>query len=154
MDTWPTPPAGLPYVAVCAGGDWALGILSNGHIVASAISGSQDLATRAMRVNQDAISRGRRFVAISAGRSHALGLLDNGEAVGWGDDDYGQSSCTAAALSKAGGSRFLAVSVMENASMGLVDNGRIVIWGLTCVRYFRIENNAPIGEGDCMQQTN
>ncbi len=67
------------------------------------------------------LSRG--FVAVAGGAYHSLGLKADGSIVGWGDNEYGQTSTPAP------NTGFIAVAAGASHSLGLKADGSIVAWG-------------------------
>ncbi|UCC22505.1 MAG: hypothetical protein JSW23_00060 [Planctomycetota bacterium] len=65
---------------------------------------------------------GNDFVAISAGGAHSLALKADGSVVGWGRDDYGQTTPPE-------GNDFVAVSAGWEHSLALKANGSVAAWG-------------------------
>jgi alpha-tubulin suppressor-like RCC1 family protein len=83
----------VQIVAISAGAEFALALLSNGTVLAWGDNGKGELGTGASNTDfyepqtVASLGEGRRFgraIAISAGNQHALALLEDQKIVGWG----------------------------------------------------------------------
>ncbi|MGA2324274.1 MAG: hypothetical protein ABSG22_10545 [Sedimentisphaerales bacterium] len=125
-DFWsPCPPAifgGTPivYINIAAGWYHNLAIHEHGagngqgYIVAWGNNDSGQCDVPDISIYQD-------FIAVAAGEAHSLGLRIGGSIKAWGDNTYGQASCSPGT--------FTAIAAGRRHSLGLKSDGSIVAWG-------------------------
>jgi hypothetical protein len=149
------PSPNMGFTAVSAGGDFSLGLKTDGSIVAW---GGQNVYGE-----RNVPSPNIGFTAIAAGYSHSLGLKTDGSIVAWGRNAFGECNVPvpntgftriAAGISFSLGlrgdgsivgwgnndrgqcvpppdTRFTAIAAGSNFSLGLKTDGSIVAWGAT-----------------------
>jgi alpha-tubulin suppressor-like RCC1 family protein len=139
-----TPPSSTPVavsklsgvIAVAAGGDHSLALLSNGTVEAWGSNAYGELGDGSTTASSTpvAVSGLSGVTAIAAGGSHSLALLSNGTVEAWGQNNNGElgngataDSSTPVAVS--GLSGVTAVAAGDNHSLALLSNGTVVAWG-------------------------
>lgn len=107
-------PTESDFIAVDAGGVYAMALRSNGRVVAWGNMSSV----------KDNIPEGNDFIAISAGDEHALALRSNGSIAAWGNNTNGQ------AVPPPGvNANFVKIDAGGYHNIALRSDGSIVVWG-------------------------
>ncbi len=134
--------------AISAGGEFSLGLLSDGKVVAWGENGEGQLgdgtntgphtcgrertACSAVPVT---VSKLRNVTAIAAGASHSLALLKNGTVMAWGNNESGELGDAAVGersdepVPVSGLSDVRAIAAGDNDSLALLKNGTVMAWG-------------------------
>ncbi len=134
--------------AISAGGEFSLGLLSDGKVVAWGENGEGQLGDGTRTGPQTCgrertacsdvpvtVSKLRDVTAIAAGASHSLALLKNGTVMAWGDNESGElGDATVGEQSDepvpvSGLSDVRAIAAGANDSLALLRNGTVMAWG-------------------------
>ena len=142
----PVAVSGLSHVvAIAAGDDYSLALLSNGTVMAwgdnlygqlgnGNATGPDSCVGSPCSKTPVAVSGLSGVAAIAAGSFHSLAVLSNGTVVAWGDNAYGElgnaghNSSTPVAVS--GLSGVTQVAGGEYHSLALRSNGTVMAWGM------------------------
>jgi alpha-tubulin suppressor-like RCC1 family protein len=142
----PANPSGLSgAVAVAAGEQFSLALLSDGRVIAWGQNGLGELGRGSAEASKAAlkVTGVREATAIAAGWDYGLALLRNGTAVAWGDNRFGQlgdgtmsgpekcgsSACSTFAAPVEGLSEVTAIAAGPNQSLALRRDGTVLSWG-------------------------
>ena len=112
LATTPTPPAGVSFASVSAGGYHTCGVTTS----SDALCWGRD------DDGQATPPAGVSFASVSAGRDHTCGVTTSGDALCWGRDDDGQATPPA-------GVSFNSVSAGYDYTCGVTTSGDALCWG-------------------------
>lgn len=133
-----TLPAGLTAVAIAAGGNHALALLSNGavHAWGRNNNGQLGVGDQAARLVPTLVTLPRPAVAIAAGRDFSLAVLDDGTICAWGANNNGQlgngvrtSVVSLSPVQVAGITTARAVAAGNEHALALLADGSVLAWG-------------------------
>ena len=128
VDGQSTPPSGVVFDAITAGGSHTCGLRGNGTVACWG-DNTYDQAPRnptpSATVTPTPTPLPGRYTQISAGRLHTCGVRSNGTIHCWGDNGRGQSSPPEG--------EFLQVSAGGVHSCGVKADSTIVCWGSSAV---------------------
>jgi len=108
------PQPNTDFKAIAMGGYHAIGLQTNGSIIAWGDNSAGQCDVPAPNAD---------FNEIAAGPWHSLGLKANGSIVAWGDNYFGQCDVPEP------NTGFIAIAAGRNHSLGLKNDGSIVAWG-------------------------
>jgi alpha-tubulin suppressor-like RCC1 family protein len=150
--------------AISAGGEFSLGLLSDGKVMAWGNNGEgqlgdgTDTGPQTCGVERTAcsdtpvtVSKLSDATAIAAGANHSLALLKNGTVMAWGDNEYGElgdgtgieQSDLPILVNKL--SDVTAIAAGANDSLALLKNGTVMAWGSN--------ESGQLGDGTSKEQS-
>ncbi|MEX2237777.1 MAG: hypothetical protein WEB00_09610 [Dehalococcoidia bacterium] len=147
--TTPVTVSGLATViAIAAGTNHSLALLSDGTVRAWGSDGSGQLGDGGTNTNQPApitVSGLATVTAIAAGGAFSLALLDDGTVRAWGNDGFGQlgdggtNTNQPSPVTVSGLATVTAIAAGSGFSLALLDDGTVRAWGS--------DNSGQLGDG-------
>ena len=135
-----TPPPGVVFDAVAAGGDHSLALASDGRIFGwgANTSGQVGDGTTSSRSTPTPVTAppGVTFTAVSAGTAHSLAVASDGSVWSWGFNASGQlgtgtttDASTPQQVAMPAGTPVATVAAGGSHSLALTASGRVFAWG-------------------------
>jgi len=131
-------------IAIAAGGEASLALLSNGTVMAWGFNHLGELGNGTTEDSDVPVPVAglSNVTGIAAGGAHSLAVLSNGTVVAWGANNFGQlgdggigpeechfSACSRTPVEVSGLTEVAAISAQANTSLALLKHGTVSSWG-------------------------